>query len=203
MMPSSMPKKWVLASHNLAKAKEFSALLAPLAIELIAQSRLGVIACAEPYDTFLENALAKARHAALCTQLPALADDSGLCVAALNGQPGVHSARFAGEPSSDARNNQRLVECLRDVAERRVHYVCVLVWLRHAKDPQPLVAEGVWAGQWCDEPLGEGGFGYDPHVWLPDYACTVAQLSTTEKNRLSHRGQAWARLLTKLQATDQ
>ncbi|MBV8047373.1 MAG: non-canonical purine NTP pyrophosphatase, partial [Paludibacterium sp.] len=156
----------VLASNNAGKLREFSALLAPLGIRVVAQKDLNVPECPEPYGTFLENALAKARHASRVTGLPALADDSGLCVTALGGAPGVLSARFAGEPKSDARNNQLLVERLRGVADRRAWYVCVLVLVRHADDPHPLVADGVWHGEIQDQPAGAGGFGYDPYFLL-------------------------------------
>lgn len=190
--------KLVLASNNAGKLREFNALLAPLGIAVLPQHQFDVPECPEPYGTFLENALAKARHASRMTGLPALADDSGLCVEALDGQPGVHSARFAGEPKSDARNNQLLVERLSGVDNRRAWYVCVLVLLRHADDPQPLVADGVWFGEVRDTPAGEGGFGYDPHFWLPQSGCTAAELDAAAKNRISHRGQALRQLLDKL-----
>ncbi|MBV8649110.1 RdgB/HAM1 family non-canonical purine NTP pyrophosphatase [Paludibacterium sp.] len=188
----------VLASNNAGKLREFSALLAPLGIRVVAQKDLNVPECPEPYGTFLENALAKARHASRVTGLPALADDSGLCVTALGGAPGVLSARFAGEPKSDARNNQLLVERLRGVADRRAWYVCVLVLVRHADDPHPLVADGVWHGEIQDQPAGAGGFGYDPYFLLPDHGCTVAELPEAEKNRESHRGKAMRQMLDKL-----
>lgn len=195
-----MFEKLVLASHNAGKLREFGALLAPLGIRVVAQRELDVPECPEPYGTFLENALAKARHASRLTGLPALADDSGLCVEALGGQPGVLSARFAGEPKSDARNNQLLVERLQGVSDRRAWYVCVLVLVRHADDPFPLVADGVWHGEIQDAPSGSGGFGYDPHFHLPAHGCTVAALSAEAKNRESHRGQAMQQLLQKLRA---
>lgn len=190
--------KLVLASNNAGKLREFNALLAPLGIDVLPQRQFDVPECPEPYGTFLENALAKARHASRVTGLPALADDSGLCVEALAGQPGVHSARFAGEPKSDARNNQLLVERLAGIDNRRAWYVCVLVLLRHADDPQPLVADGVWFGEVRDTPAGEGGFGYDPHFWLPQAGCTAAELDAAAKNRVSHRGLALNQLLDKL-----
>jgi XTP/dITP diphosphohydrolase len=189
----------VLASNNAGKLREFSALLAPLNIEVLAQRDLNVPECPEPYGTFIENALAKARHASRITGLPALADDSGLCVAGLGGQPGVLSARFAGEPKSDARNNQLLVERVRGLADRRAWYVCVLVLVRHADDPHPLVADGVWHGEIQLQAAGDGGFGYDPYFRLPKWNCTVAELPAEEKNRESHRGQAMRQLLNKLQ----
>ncbi|TDR78425.1 RdgB/HAM1 family non-canonical purine NTP pyrophosphatase [Paludibacterium purpuratum] len=193
-----MFEKLVLASNNAGKLREFSDLLAPLGIQVLAQRELNVPECPEPYGTFLENALAKARHASQVTGLPALADDSGLCVTALDGQPGVLSARFAGEPKSDERNNRLLVERLRGVADRRAWYVCVLVFVRHADDPHPLVADGVWLGEIQDRPAGEGGFGYDPYFHLPGRGCTVAELPPEEKNRDSHRGQAMRQMLEKL-----
>ncbi|MDR1709829.1 MAG: non-canonical purine NTP pyrophosphatase, partial [Candidatus Accumulibacter sp.] len=159
--------KLVVASNNPGKLREFSALLAPLGWEVVSQRALGVDECDEPYCTFAENALAKARHASAATGLPALADDSGLCVAALGGAPGVHSARYAGEPKSDERNNARLVADLAGQTDRRAHYVCALVFLRRADDPQPLIAEGEWHGEIIDAPRGEGGFGYDPYFLLP------------------------------------
>src|SRR5687768_3597758 len=153
----------VLASNNAGKVREFRRLLEPLGIELIAQSDLGIPDADEPHGTFVENALAKARHASAHARLPALADDSGVCVPALGGAPGVLSARYAGEPKSDARNNVRLIEELRNIEDRRAHYACVLVLVRHADDPQPIIAEGSWHGRIVDDPRGSGGFGYDPH----------------------------------------
>ena len=191
-------KKLVLASNNAGKLREFQALLSPLGWDVVPQSLLGVTEADEPYDTFVENALAKARHAALSSGLPALADDSGICLAALNGAPGVHSARFAGEPKSDARNNALMLEKLAGVADRRAHYVCVLVFVRSAGDPQPLIAEGEWHGEIVDTPRGDGGFGYDPYFWLPQFGMTAAQLPAAEKNRFSHRGLACAALLERL-----
>ncbi len=190
----------VLASNNAGKLKEFSALLAPLGIKVVPQGELGVPECPEPHITFLENALEKARHASRVTGLPALADDSGICVEVLNGAPGVLSARFAGEPKSDAANNALLVSKLAGETNRRAWYTCVLVLVRHAEDPQPLVAEGVWHGEIVDTPRGEGGFGYDPYFWLADQGQTVAELPAEQKNRMSHRGQAIAVLLERLKA---
>ncbi|HET7775040.1 MAG TPA: RdgB/HAM1 family non-canonical purine NTP pyrophosphatase [Azospira sp.] len=175
-----------------------SALLTPLGIQLIPQGELGVPEAEEPHFTFLENALAKARHAAQLTGLPALADDSGLCVKALGGAPGVQSARYAGEPKSDARNNEKLLAALQGVADRRAHFVSLLVLVRHGADPQPLVAEGEWHGEIIDDHRGEGGFGYDPLFYVPAEKATAAELSAEVKNRLSHRGQAMARLLERL-----
>ena len=191
-------QKIVLASNNAKKLKELSALLMPLGIQLIPQGELGVPEAEEPHHTFLENALGKARHAAQLTGLPALADDSGLCVKALGGAPGVQSARYAGEPKSDARNNEKLLAALTGVADRRAHFVSLLVLVRHGDDPQPLVAEGEWHGEIIDQYRGEGGFGYDPLFYVPAERATAAELSAEVKNRLSHRGQAMARLLERL-----
>ncbi len=191
-------KKLVLASSNPGKLREFEALLAPLGMEIVPQSSLRVAEADEPHGTFVENALAKARNASRRTKLPALADDSGICVAVLGGEPGVHSARFAGEPRSDARNNEKLVEMLADKDNRRAHYYCVIVLMRHAEDPEPIIAEGSWAGEIIAEPRGENGFGYDPHFFLRDLGKTAAELDPGEKNLVSHRGKALRRLLAKL-----
>lgn len=190
--------KIVLASNNAGKLREFQALLAPLGWEVIPQARLGVTEADEPHVTFVENALAKARHAAAATGLPALADDSGICVRALEGAPGVYSARFAGEPRSDARNNALLLEKLAGEEDRRAHYVCVLAWLRNTEDPQPIIAEGEWHGEIVDTPRGSNGFGYDPYFWLPEQGQTAAELAPALKNVLSHRGVACRRLLERL-----
>lgn len=190
----------VLASGNAGKLREFSALLAPLGVKVVPQQALGVSECAEPYHTFVENALQKARHASRETGLPALADDSGLCVEALGGAPGVLSARFAGEPKSDARNNALLLEKMQGERNRRCWYTCVLVLVRHADDPHPLIVDAVWLGEVADAASGEGGFGYDPLVQIPAYGCSVAQMPAEEKNRVSHRGQAMQALLARLSA---
>ncbi len=190
--------KLVVASNNPGKLREFGALLAPLGWETIPQKDLGVPECEEPHGTFVENALAKARHAAACTGLPALADDSGLCAHALGGAPGVYSARYAGEPKSDERNNEKLVAELADKPDRRAHYVCVLVFVRHADDPQPVIAEGEWHGEIVDAPRGKGGFGYDPYFLLPEAGMTAAELDAERKNRESHRGLALALLVERL-----
>jgi len=190
----------VLASNNPGKLKEFSALFAPLGITLVPQGELNVPEVEEPYFTFVENALEKARHASRLTGLPALADDSGICVEALGGAPGVLSARFAGEPKSDAANNALLVEKLAKESNRRAWYTCVLVLVRHADDPHPIIADGIWLGEVVDTPQGEHGFGYDPYFWLAEHGATVAQLDPQLKNRISHRGQALAALLKKLEA---
>ncbi|WP_305075354.1 RdgB/HAM1 family non-canonical purine NTP pyrophosphatase [Propionivibrio sp.] len=190
--------KLVVASNNPGKLREFGQMLAPLGWETIPQKELDVPECEEPHVTFVENALAKARHAAACTGLPALADDSGLCVHALGGAPGVFSARYAGEPKSDERNNEKLVADLADKSDRRAHYVCVLVFVRHADDPQPVIVEGEWHGEIVDVPRGLGGFGYDPYFFLPDAGATAAELDAAEKNRRSHRGRALAQLVERL-----
>ena len=190
--------KLVLASNNAGKLREFGALLAPLGLQLHAQGTLGVSEAEEPHCTFLENALAKARHAAQATGLPALADDSGICVNALGGAPGVLSARYGGEPKSDARNNLKLIEALASHADKSAYYYCVLVLVRHVADPQPVIAEGLWHGEVIGTPRGAGGFGYDPYFWLPAQRQAVAELSALDKNLLSHRGQAMRALLQKL-----
>jgi len=191
-------KRLVLASSNAGKLREFRELLAPLGIEVTPQAELGVPDADEPHATFVENALGKARNAARHTGLPALADDSGICVAALGGEPGVHSARFGGEPKSDARNNERLVELVSSHTDRRAHYYCVAVLVRHAEDPEPMIAEGRWHGEVIDHPRGTGGFGYDPYFFVPALGKTAAELDPARKNILSHRGKALARLLNLL-----
>ncbi len=183
-------RRIVLASNNAGKLAELQALLAPLGVAVRTQGSLGIAAADEPHETFLENALAKARHAARLSGLPALADDSGLCCDALHGAPGVRSARFAGVHASDAENNALLVRMLDGVADRAAHYACVVVAVRAAADPEPLVAEGRWNGRIVDQPAGAGGFGYDPYFGLPESGCTAAQLDPAAKNRVSHRGQA-------------
>ncbi|MDR2173827.1 MAG: RdgB/HAM1 family non-canonical purine NTP pyrophosphatase [Burkholderiales bacterium] len=189
--------KLVLASNNEGKCREFAQLLAPFGIEIVSQASLGVTEVDEPHVTFIENAIAKARHASRQTGLPALADDSGLCVDAFNGAPGVLSARYAGEPKSDARNNALLIERLQGAMERSAYYVCVLVLTRYANDPAPLTAFGRWFGEIIDAPRGENGFGYDPYFLLPD-GRTAAELSPEEKNAVSHRGKAVRRMIAEL-----
>ena len=194
-------KKLVLASNNAKKIKELNALLAPLGFEVIPQGQLGIPEAEEPHCTFVENALAKARHAAQHSGLPALADDSGLCVKALGGAPGVISARYAGEPKSDARNNEKLLADLArfpQMTERKARFVCVLVLVRSADDPQPIIAEGEWPGEILATPRGADGFGYDPLFYVPTYACTAAELDPAVKNKLSHRGQAMQKLIERL-----
>lgn len=193
-------KKLVLASNNTKKMKELNALLAPLGFEVIAQGDLGIPEAEEPHCTFVENALAKARHAAKLSGLPALADDSGLCVSALGGAPGVISARYAGEPKSDARNNEKLFAELGQATDRRAHFVSVIVLVRHADDPQPLIAEGEWHGEILAEQRGAGGFGYDPLFFVPAFGQTAAELDAETKNRVSHRGQAMQKLIERLPA---
>ena len=189
----------VLASGNAGKLREFAALLAPLGITVRLQSDFDVPEADEPYATFVENALAKARHAARHTGLPALADDSGLCVDALDGAPGIHSARYAGEPKSDARNIERLIAELAGQDDRRARFVCVLALVRSADDPQPIIAEGEWHGQILDAPRGTQGFGYDPLFWLDDLQQTAAELDPALKNMLSHRGNTCRHLLERLE----
>lgn len=191
----------VLASGNPGKIREIANLVAPLGIEVIPQAALGIDEAEEPHDTFVENALAKARHAARLAGLPALADDSGICVDALGGAPGVQSARYGGEPKSDARNNDKLLAALESATDRRAHYCCVLVLMRHGADPQPLIAEGEWHGEILRAPRGEGGFGYDPLFLVPDLGLTGAELPLERKNALSHRGRALAQLLERLRGT--
>ena len=193
-------QKLVIASNNAGKIAEISTLLAPLAIEVVSQSAFNVSEIAEPFVTFVENALAKARHASRCSGLPALADDSGICVAALNGAPGVHSARYAGEPKSDARNNLKLIESLQKKTDRRAFYYCVVVLVRHADDPQPIIVDGSWHGEIIAQPRGTGGFGYDPYFFLSEFDKTAAELTTEQKNQISHRGTALGKLVDILRA---
>ena len=193
-------KKLVLASNNAGKLREFSALLATVDFEVLPQAHFNVPEAEEPHGTFVENAIAKARHAAKLTGLPALADDSGICVEALGGAPGVYSARFAGEPKSDARNNEKLIADLAGKRDRRAHYYCILVFVRHADDPQPIIAEGEWWGEIVDTPRGANGFGYDPYFWLSAFGCTAAELPSAQKNAISHRGIALAKLMERLKS---
>jgi XTP/dITP diphosphohydrolase len=193
----------VLASSNPGKLREFRQLLAPLGIEVVPQAEFGIAGAEEPHPTFVENALAKARHASGGSGLPALADDSGICVEALGGAPGVQSARYASGPADgreqqDELNNRKLIEALRDQADRRAHYYCVIVLARHATDPEPLIAEGHWHGEVIAAPRGAGGFGYDPYFLLPGLGRTAAELAPDEKNAVSHRGQAMRRLVEML-----
>ena len=190
--------KLVLASNNAKKLIELQALFAPLGIELMTQGSLGIPEAEEPFDTFAENALAKARHAAKASGLPALADDSGLSVGALGGAPGVRSARYAldaGGEKSDAANNERLLRELAGVEDRRARFVCALVAVRSADDPEPLIAMGRWMGEILASPDGEGGFGYDPLMHIPSLGRSVASLPAEVKNRHSHRALAAAQLI--------
>jgi XTP/dITP diphosphohydrolase len=200
--PNSPLRQVVLASGNPGKLREFSALLAPLGIELIPQSQLGVSEAEEPHVTFVENALAKARHASQHTGLPALADDSGLCVAALGGAPGVYSARYAqreaGGEKSAAPNTALLENTRAAQPNRHAWDVALLVLVRSADDPQPLIGEGIWHGEIVDEPQGANGFGYDPYFYLPEQGMTAAAMAPEEKNRISHRARALQALLEKL-----
>jgi XTP/dITP diphosphohydrolase len=191
-------KKIILASNNAGKLREFGQMLATIDIEVLPQAHFNIPEAEEPHITFVENALAKARHAAKLTGLPALADDSGICVSALGGAPGVFSARFAGEPKSDERNNQKLIADLQGKTDRRAHYVAVLVFVHHADDPQPIICEGEWHGKIIDTPRGQNGFGYDPYFLVPDLNQTAAEIAADEKNRRSHRGKALRLLIERL-----
>lgn len=194
----------VIASGNPGKLREFGALLAPLGLDVVSQGELGIGDADEPFGTFIENALAKARHASAAAGSPALADDSGLCVAALGGEPGVRSARYAEPPSpegrveQDRRNNAKLVDALSGIERRDAWFVSVLAFLRHVDDPEPIVAVGRWMGTFVDEPRGANGFGYDPHFWVPALGLTAAELDPATKNRISHRAIALRRLVDEL-----
>lgn len=192
----------VLASGNAGKLREcvalFGSFVGSNALEVVPQSALGIHAAAEPHATFVENALAKARHAAAASGLPALADDSGLCVDALDGAPGVLSARFSGEPVDDERNNMELLWRLAGSTQRAAHYVCVMVALRAPDDPDPLIADGRWHGEILQAPRGDGGFGYDPLFQVDGLGVSAAELDLQHKNRISHRGLAFAAMATRL-----
>jgi len=190
-----MSRRLVLASNNAGKLREFSQLFEPFAIELIPQGQLGISAAEEPFDCFIDNALAKARHASKRSGLTAIADDSGICVDALGGAPGVRSARFAGEHCSDSDNNQKLLSLLTSQTNREAHYVCALVVVREADDPNPIIVETRWNGQIINEARGQHGFGYDPYFYLPQLQMTAAQLAPEHKNAISHRGQALVQLM--------
>lgn len=196
-------KQLVLASSNPGKLREFRQMLGPLGIEVVPQSELGIADADEPHETFVENALAKARHASRYSGLPAFADDSGICVNALNGAPGVFSARYAtadtgGREEQDWRNNEKLIAELRDKSDRSAHYYCVIVMVRHADDPEPLIAEGRWFGEVVASPRGAKGFGYDPYFFLPSLGKSAAELAPDDKNAVSHRGRALAQLVAQL-----
>jgi XTP/dITP diphosphohydrolase len=194
-------KKLVLASGNRGKLNELSDLLQSLNYQIYSQAELGVPEVLETGTTFVENAIIKARNAAQHTGFAALADDSGIEIDVLDGAPGVYSARFSGDDATDQKNNALLVEKLRGVsmAERTARYRAVIVYMRHASDPSPIICEGSWEGLIQLEPQGSGGFGYDPHFFLPEKSCTSAELSAEEKNNLSHRGQALRQLVNRLQ----
>ncbi|MCG7200837.1 RdgB/HAM1 family non-canonical purine NTP pyrophosphatase [Marinobacter pelagius] len=197
-----MAQQLVIASNNKGKIAELTELLAPLGLTPIAQGELGVGEAEEPAVTFVENAILKARHAARETGLPALADDSGIAVDALGGLPGVRSARFAGENASDSDNVEALLGALKDVPDedRGAQFHCVLVYLRHADDPTPIICHGRWPGRILREPRGTGGFGYDPIFLAPEHNCSAAELSRAEKGRIGHRGRALVQLLEHLKA---
>lgn len=193
-----MTQRLILASNNAGKLREFSEILGPIGLTLHPQGEFNVPEADEPHATFVENALEKARHAARLTGLPALADDSGVCVNAFGGAPGVWSARFAGEPKSDARNNEKVITDLASHADKSAYYYCVLVYVRHADDPQPVIADGRWNGEIVPDARGSNGFGYDPHFFIPALGKCVAELTPAEKNAVSHRGQALRALVEKL-----
>ena len=193
-----MLNKLVIATGNADKLREIRQLMEPLAIEVLPQSDFDIPEADEPYFTFIENALAKARHTSLHSGLPALADDSGICVDALQGAPGVYSARFGGEPRSDARNNEKLLQALSGEKNRHAHYYCAMVLVRNPEDPQPLIAQGIWRGQILTAPRGEGGFGYDPLFLDPASGKTGAELPLETKNTISHRGQALRDMLQQI-----
>jgi XTP/dITP diphosphohydrolase len=193
-----MTQRLILASNNAGKLKEFNELLSTVGFSVHAQGEYNVPEAEEPHITFVENALEKARHAARLTGLPALADDSGVCVNALGGAPGLYSARYAGEPKSDAANSAKLIADLAPHADKSAYYYCVLVYVRHADDPQPVIAEGRWSGEMIAEARGNGGFGYDPHFYIAALDKCAAELTSDEKNALSHRGQALRALVEKL-----
>lgn len=194
--------KLVIASNNPGKLRELQLTLESLPIEILTQAQLGIDEAEEPHCTFIENALAKARHVSRISGLPVLADDSGLCVVGLGGAPGVQSARYAGEPKSDTRNNEMLLQAMQGVVDRHAYYYCVLVLVRHAEDPQPLIAEGEWHGEVAQQLLGDGGFGYDPLFWLPQLNKMSAELSRDEKAQISHRAKALHNLLQRLIAEE-
>jgi XTP/dITP diphosphohydrolase len=193
-------RKLVLASGNPGKLRELGELLHPLGWDIRLQQEWDVEEAVEDGLTFVENALIKARHASRLTGLPSLGDDSGLVVDALDGAPGIYSARFAGEHAADEDNNLKLLNSLRDVPaeQRTAHFYCALTLVRHASDPSPLIATGIWRGAILNQPRGEGGFGYDPLFWLPSHQRASAELDAATKNRLSHRGQALSALVEQL-----
>ena len=195
-----MGRRIVLASNNAGKVREIGQLLADQEIEVLPQSEFDIPEAEETDLTFVENAILKARHAAHLAGLPAIADDSGIEVDALNGAPGIYSARFAGKGASDSDNLRKLLEELKDVPEqnRTARFQCLMVYMRHEKDPTPIICQGTWEGCILFEPRGSGGFGYDPVFYVPTHDCASAELAPDEKNRLSHRGQAIRKLVTAL-----
>lgn len=197
-----MTQKIVLATGNKGKLAELSQMLAPLQLQVIPQTELGVTDADETGLTFVENAIIKARHAALITGLPAIADDSGLAVDALGGAPGIYSARYAGEAASDSNNIDKLLQALKEVPadKRSAQFHCVLVYMRHAEDPTPLICHGIWHGSITHAKAGSAGFGYDPVFYVASEGCTSAELSRERKQQLSHRGKALSQLLSQLQA---
>lgn len=188
----------VLASNNAGKLREFSALFADMNVQLLPQSQFSMPECPEPHPTFVENALAKARHASFHSRLPALADDSGICINALDGAPGVLSARYAD--GGDAGNNAKVCAKMAGQSDTACYYVCVLALVRHPSDPAPLLAQGIWHGHWRQEASGEHGFGYDPHFFLPEYGKTAADMPPEQKNTVSHRARAWRQLSAQVRA---
>ena len=196
--------KLIVATGNPGKLREFRQMLEPLGFEIVPQSELGIAEAEEPHATFVENALAKARHASRAAGMPAFADDSGICITALGGEPGVHSARYAAEGAArtreeqDALNNRKLVAALAGESDRRAHYYCVIVLVRRADDPEPLIAEGRWHGEVIATPRGTNGFGYDPYFLVPETGRTAAELDTATQTRVSHRGQALRALVERL-----
>ncbi|NOX09850.1 MAG: XTP/dITP diphosphatase [Gammaproteobacteria bacterium] len=197
-----MSKKIVLASNNAGKVREFNELLKDLDVEVVPQSEFGVVEVEETGLSFVENSILKARNAAEHTGLPALADDSGLEVDALMGAPGIYSARYAGEGASDLDNSQKLLAALKDVKgdQRSARFQCVMVYMRHASDPVPIICQGTWDGIILEQPQGDNGFGYDPVFYVPEKACSSAELSAAVKNSLSHRGQAVQQMIEQLRS---
>ena len=193
-----MNKQIVIATSNAKKLIEIQSILADMNVEILPQSHFKIASAEEPFHTFVENALIKARHASRLSELPAIADDSGISVDILGGQPGVLSARFAGEPSSDQKNNEKLLKLLENETNRKAHYTCVIVFVKHELDPEPVIAEGIWHGEILKSPRGSGGFGYDPLFLDHMTEKAVAELPSEIKNRISHRGQALHKLKLKL-----
>lgn len=195
-------REFILASNNAGKAREINALLEDLSISVIPQSQFDVEEVEETGLTFIENALIKARNATAHTHHPAIADDSGIEVPALDGRPGIYSARYAGVGASDEDNLNKLIEDIKGLPEedREAQFVCVMVYMRHANDPIPIISQGIWEGKLIIEPKGENGFGYDPIFFVPTHGCTSAELSPEIKNQLSHRGQALRQLVKLIHA---